>query len=197
VAVGRFGLEQAPAGLRLAQSLVNTTLADNQLKPDLDLLADTVTANDWVTRGLADWSAATGQAAPRLSLRKDDLPPLRELREVLRQWSRADAAHVDAAREPISARQFDVDVTLSMAADGGIAYGATGPAWRQVAGLVVVEVLLARAAGTLPRLKSCAAPHCGACVYDASPNRSRAWHDTKMCGNVPNLRASRARHSAS
>lgn len=193
--VGRFGLEQAPAGLRLAQSLVNTTLADNHDKPDLDLLADTVTANDWVARGLADWSAATERVAPRVSLRRDDLPPLRELRELLRQWLRADAAHVDAPRAPIGATPFDVDITLSLHADGRIDYGATGPGWRQVAGLVVVEVLLAGAAGTLPRLKTCAAVHCGACFYDASPNRSRAWHDTKMCGNVPNLRASRARRN--
>ena len=186
--VGRFGLERAPGGLRLVQSLVNTTLADNRDKPDLDLLADTVTANDWATRSLAEWAAATGQAAPRVTLCRDDLPPLRELRDLLRRWLRADAAHVDAPREPIASAPFDTEVALRLHADGRVDYHAP-----DVAGLVVIETLLARAAGTLPRLKACAALHCGACFYDASPSRTRVWHDTKMCGNVPNLRASRAR----
>ena len=48
-------------------------------------------------------------------------------------------------------------------------------------------------AGTWPRLKTCAYRPCGACFYDSSPNRARVWHDTKMCGNIINLRASRAR----
>jgi predicted RNA-binding Zn ribbon-like protein len=35
------------------------------------------------------------------------------------------------------------------------------------------------------------------CFYDSSPNRSRAWHNTKTCGNVSNLRASRSRRRVS
>ncbi|HEY4020902.1 MAG TPA: CGNR zinc finger domain-containing protein [Pseudonocardiaceae bacterium] len=193
VAVGRFGLELAPGGLRLAQGLVNTTLSRNQGEPDLDLLSDTGTANDWAAPSLAEWAAATGHTAPRLTLRRDDLPPLRRVREVLRRRLRANAAHVDAPDEPIAAGAFDLDLTLTLHADGRIDYAPAGSGWRQLASLAVTEVLLAQAAGTLPRLKTCAALDCGAGFYDASPNRTRVWHDTKMCGNAPNLRASRAR----
>ncbi|GMA87986.1 hypothetical protein GCM10025868_32360 [Angustibacter aerolatus] len=42
----------------------------------------------------------------------------------------------------------------------------------------------------------CANPECGAAFYDGSPNASRRWHDVRTCGNVANLRASRARRAA-
>jgi predicted RNA-binding Zn ribbon-like protein len=115
------------------------------------------------------------------------------LREQLRQTLRANAAHVDAV--PSDAQPAGVvsaDVRLTLQADGQVDYQPVG-----VSGLVAVELLLAGATGALSRLKTCAAPACGACFYDGSPNRARVWHDTKMCGNVPNLRASRARRKAS
>ncbi|WP_230486657.1 CGNR zinc finger domain-containing protein [Nocardioides anomalus] len=59
--------------------------------------------------------------------------------------------------------------------------------------LADLELLLARAAGVLARLKVCANPDCGAAFFDASKNSSRRWHDVKTCGNTANLRASRER----
>ena len=178
------------------QSLINTSLSDRQHDPDHDLLTRPATANDWARQALAEWSTATGQPAPRLalrpSLREADLAPLRDTRERLRQLLRAPAAHVESVErggfDPI-----EVGIRLTLRADGHIDYAATEPGWREVAGLAVAELLLAR--GTRSRLKTCAAHQCGACFYDRSPNQARAWHDTKMCGNVPNLRASRARRN--
>jgi predicted RNA-binding Zn ribbon-like protein len=72
-----------------------------------------------------------------------------------------------------------------------LAAGSSG-----VTALISIEILLARTTDSLSRLKTCAAPECGACFYDGSPNRARVRQDTKMCGNVPNLRASRARRQA-
>ena len=182
---GRFGLDLAPGGLRLAQSLINTSLSGKQNDPEHDLLTRTAAANDWAHQALAEWSAATGQPAPRISLRAADLEPLRAVREQLRQLLRAKAAHVERPAES-AFEPREVGIRLSLSADGRLGYAADVP------GLVVMELVLARAAGSLSRLKTCAAHACGACFYDGSPNRTRAWHDTKMCGNGPNLRASRA-----
>lgn len=193
--IGRFGLESAPGGLRLVQSLLNTSLSGQDGEPERDHLADVTTADAWLRAALADWSAATGRDEPTLSLRRTDLAPLRDVRERLRESLRANAAHVDRA-EPAPTAPAGFDVRLTLNPDGTVDHRPLGTGWQGVAGLVTTELLLAQATGTLPRLKTCAAPQCGACFYDASPNRSRAWHDTKMCGNVPNLRASRARRKA-
>lgn len=189
-AVGRFGLEPAPGGLRLVQDLVNTSLSARQGDSEQDELADLSTATAWLGQALAEWSAATGRPLPDISLRQRDLGALRTLREQLRQSLRATAEHVDPVPHPGPAAGVSSDVRLTLRADGQVDYTAG------LAGLISVEMLLAGATGTLSRLKSCAAPACGACFYDGSPNRARAWHNTKMCGNVPNLRASRARRKA-
>ena len=54
-------------------------------------------------------------------------------------------------------------------------------------------MLLAQRDGSWPRLKTCRNPHCPCAFHDASRNNSRVWHDVRSCGNVANLRASRAR----
>lgn len=197
VNVGRFGLEPAPGGLRLVQSLINTSLSDHQGKPDHDLLTQPGTATEWLSQALTEWSEVTGQHATSKTLRRTDLEALRTFREQLRHALRAPAAHIQPPppQQPGTASTFDIVVTLHP--DGHPGYSTAAPGWQQVAGLATTELLLARAAGTGPRLKTCAAPECGACFYDESPNRIRVWHNTQMCGNLPNLRASRARRSAS
>jgi predicted RNA-binding Zn ribbon-like protein len=192
--VSRFGPAPAPGGLRLVQDLVNTSLSARQGEPDRDQLADLPSATAWLSVALAEWAVATGRPLPDIILRQRDLPALLALRERLRQTLRADAVHVDAAPEDRPADAVSADVRLTLRADGQVEYRQLGAG---VAGLVAVEMLVAGGTGALSRLKSCAAPACGACFYDGSPNRARVWHDTKMCGNVPNLRASRARRKAS
>jgi predicted RNA-binding Zn ribbon-like protein len=192
-AVGRFGLEPAPGGLRLVQDLVNTALSARQGDSEQDELADLSAATAWLGQALAEWSAATGRPLPDISLRQRDLGALRTLREQLRQSLRASAEHVDPVPHAQSDGEVDSDVRLTLRADGQVDYRPLTPG---LAGLISVEMLLAGATGAVSRLKSCAAPACGACFYDGSPNRARVWHNTKMCGNVPNLRASRARRKA-
>ncbi|HEY0470750.1 MAG TPA: CGNR zinc finger domain-containing protein, partial [Kribbella sp.] len=211
-AVGRFGLEAAPGGLRLAQDLVNTSLSTAQGYLSWDYLADLPTADAWLGEALAAWSAATGRPLLDLSLRERDLVPLRNLREQLRQSLRANAAHVDPANgahvdpanaarvEPAGERRprepAESSIRLTLHADGQVDYAPEAQGWQGLAGLISIEMLLAQAAGSLSRLKSCAAPICGACFFDGSPNRARVWHDTKVCGNATNLRASRASRKA-
>jgi predicted RNA-binding Zn ribbon-like protein len=185
----RFGLAPAPRGLRLVQDLVNTSLAEHSDSARPDLLADAGRAGAWLGRALDAWSAATGNPVPAIQLDELDLPALRDHRELLRESLRA------AAPGPVAAPSRDVTgkVLLAVAPDGTVRYEPFESGWRAVRALTSVEALLAQASGTWPRLKACAYPPCGACFYDSSPNRTRVWHDTKLCGNITNLRASRAR----
>ena len=50
-------------------------------------------------------------------------------------------------------------------------------------------------AGDLRRLKTCAAPDCGAVLIDLSRNRSRMFCDTGNCGNRQHVAAYRQRRS--
>jgi hypothetical protein len=187
---GRFGLTLAPGGLRLAQELVNTAL--DELEDAEDQLAEPAAANAWLGDALARWAEATGRSVPDLTLGEDDLPSLRRLRERLRQTTRAQAEHL----EPPSVAPVEklmLDIRLGLEPDGGVEYVPVEQGWRGLGALVAMELLLARSNGTLSRLKSCAGTTCGVSFYDESRNQARVWHDSKVCGNAPNLRASRAR----
>jgi predicted RNA-binding Zn ribbon-like protein len=181
----RMGLDPAPGGLGLVQDLVNTSLAgEPQLAPDL--LATLDGAQTWLGAALAAWSAATRRPAPAITLIHADLEPLRRLREQTRGALRRETAGAGAGAGRIE---------LELDPDGEVAYQPVGDGWKALAGLIYIELLLAQAAGTRERLKTCDKPSCRAAFYDRSRNSSRVWHDTKMCGNAINLRASRARRT--
>jgi predicted RNA-binding Zn ribbon-like protein len=182
----RFGLAPAPGGLRFAQDLVNTSLAGPPRVARPDLLAELGSARAWLAGALAAWSAATGGQAPPVELDEPGLAALRDHRELLRESLRA---RPGARPGPKVAS----GVLLTFAPGGTVRYEPLESDWRAVAALAAVEALLAQAGGTWPRLKACARQPCGACFYDSSPNRTRVWHDTKSCGNITNLRASRSR----
>ena len=186
--IGRFGLTPAPRGLRLVQDLVNTSLAEPGHRGRADLLADTGTARAWLDEALAAWSAATGNPALLVDLDEPDLAALRDHRELLRGELRAGPGMPTSPSRETSAR-----VLLTAAPDGAVRYEPLESGWRAIRALTSAEALLAQASGTWPRLKACAYPQCGACFYDSSPNRARVWHDTRLCGNITNLRASRSR----
>jgi predicted RNA-binding Zn ribbon-like protein len=188
---GRFGLAPAPGGLRLVQDLVNTALAG---RPGVaDWLMEPGTASAWLSQALEAWSAATGIAAPGIDLDQSDLAALRDHRELLRAVLRAGSGGAGPGTRPGPGREVTARILLTAEADGRVRYEPLESGWRAVRALASAEMLLAQAAGTWPRLKTCAYRTCGGCFYDSSPNRARVWHDTKMCGNVSNLRASRAR----
>jgi predicted RNA-binding Zn ribbon-like protein len=194
--IGRFGVAAAPGGLRFIQDLVNTALAE-QPAPKPDLLATPDAASTWLREALDEWAEATGMPAPVIDLGPFDLGPLRDHRELLRAVLRA--APVDAPAPggdsllPVSSRDITAKALITVTADGQARYEPLESGWRAIRALTSLETLLAQATGTWPRLKTCAYATCGVCFYDSSPNRSRVWHDTRKCGNVTNLRASRAR----
>jgi predicted RNA-binding Zn ribbon-like protein len=181
-ATERFAAAQAPEPLRRVQSFLNTRATGRP--PEPDLLERPGSANTWLRT--LDWPTK-----PRLSA--DDLPPLRELREALQAEieagrgnpSRPQRSHLAQVLEKLRWK-----VTLY---DGQLVLVVEGAGWRQVAGTVIGDMLVAQQQGTWPRLKACRNPVCSVIFYDSSKNQSRVWDNTSVCGNIHNLRAARAR----
>ena len=183
LAGARLDLDPAPGGLILAQDLVNTSLLDPAMGLP-DLLATVEEAQAWLDAALEAWARATSSPAATVTLSPADLPRLRALREAVRA--------LVLGREAAAVPSQTVELELR---GGAVTYRATGAGWRVVAALVHTELLLAQHTGALERFRSCANPACGAAFYDRTRNGSRVWHDPRTCGNVMNLRASRARRA--
>ncbi|WP_328606959.1 CGNR zinc finger domain-containing protein [Amycolatopsis sp. NBC_00345] len=178
-ATERYAAAPAPVSLRRVQSFLNTRSAGRP--PEVDLLADTASANGWLRT--LEWPAV-----PRLTT--DDLQPLYELREALQ--ARLEAGQ-SGSRPDLAHHLEKLRWKVTLAEDGQLALSAEGEGWRQVGGTVLSDVLLAQQHDLWPRLKACRNPPCAVVFYDSSKNRSRVWHNTSVCGNLINLRASRAR----
>ncbi|OZD04964.1 peptide chain release factor 2 [Rhodococcus sp. 06-235-1A] len=160
----RFHLAPAPDGLQVVQNLLNTRAIDVYGLPDL---------------------IADGEAASRtweMPLSDDDAVTLRTLRSDVEAAIAGDVAARPAVRVELVT---DIDGTVRLSPTG------TGTDW--IASEIWSEVLLAQKADTWRRLKRCKNEVCGSAFYDRSRNNSGVWHDVKTCGNVANLRASRAR----
>ncbi len=182
-ATARYGLALAPAGLALAQELLNSGLPSD---PERDPLRSIETARAWLDDTVSDWSERTGQPNPGLSIAERDLPRLRKARQWLRDW----VTDQGASRPSVTA------VAVQLEPGRGVSYSPGSGGAAGLESLVAVELLLADRTDTARRLKVCANPDCGAAFYDGSPNNSRRWHDVKTCGNIANLRASRARRAS-
>jgi predicted RNA-binding Zn ribbon-like protein len=178
----RYAAAPAPVSLQRVQSFLNTRAAGRAGQPDL--LASPAAANRWLRT--LPWPVA-----PRLTA--DDLTPLRELREALQAQLEAGRAAPATARQPDLARHLEQlrwGMTLN---DGQLALCAEGAGWRQVAGTLISDIFVAQQHELWPRLKACRNPACSVVFYDSSKNQARVWHNTSVCGNLVNLRASRAR----
>ena len=185
-ATSRFLLEPAPGGLVLVQDLVNTRpVAPYGVR---DLLGTVADAQRWSRRGAVRRGRSTPHATGGVRrITSADLPALRRLRREVER-----AVSVTAGR-PRDAGTAHADRRRRRACPA-----AAHRDRRAVAGRRAVwgEVLLAQRDGRWERLKVCRNPECPCAFYDASRNNSRVWHDVRTCGNVANLRASRARRRA-
>jgi predicted RNA-binding Zn ribbon-like protein len=178
----RYTAALAPVSLERVQSFLNTRASGRPAEPDL--LDSPKSANSWL-RAL-DWPTR-----PRLST--NDLTPLRELRQALQSEVEASRDGSEQAHHSDLARQLaKLDWKLRLA-DGQLALAVEGAGWRQVAGTVLSDILVAQHHGLWPRLKACRNQPCSVVFYDSSKNQSRVWHNTSDCGNLINLRAARAR----
>ena len=177
----RYRMDSAPSGLGFVHDLLNTIPAG---KPRArDLLADLDDAQRWLDAALATWAAETGRERPEASLTERDLDQVRALRDEIKGIL-GGAEH--QVRELSSA-------TLRLESDGRVAIEPRGTGARLVASVVLIEMLGAQQVDTWRRLKVCRNPRCQVAFFDRSRNNSGVWHATKICGNVENLRAHRAR----
>jgi hypothetical protein len=184
-ATTRYGLTPAPGGLALVQDVVNTRAAGRPRGPDL-LESGLDVAQQWLVDLTEAWARTTGAPSPDVSpLEDSDLPRLRSLRDDVTQVLRRDGTPAvlgDGAT-----------VLLALGDDGAVHLSPVGGPVGWLVGAVVGEVFRAQTAGTWRRLKVCRNPVCSGSFYDRSKNNSGVWHDVRTCGNVANLRASRAR----
>ena len=181
-ATERYAAAPAPVLLRRVQSFLNTRSTGRP--PEADLLAGPASANSWLRT--LEWPAR-----PRLTT--DDLPPLYELREALQAQLEAGRAAAEPRPQPDLAGLLDKLRWRMTLDEGRLALSAEHGGWRQVAGTVLGDILLAQQHELWPRLKACRNPLCSVVFYDSSKNQSRVWHNTSDCGNLVNLRAARAR----
>jgi predicted RNA-binding Zn ribbon-like protein len=181
----RYTAARAPVSLQHVQSFLNTRAAGLPAEPDL--LASPTSANSWLR--VLDWPTK-----PRLST--DDLAPLTELRRALQAEVEAGVGGSVRARPSDLPRQLAKLSWKMRVKEGQLVLIAEGAGWRQVAGPVLSDILVAQQNGQWPRLKACRNPLCSVVFYDSSKNQSRVWHNTSICGNRINLRASRARQRA-
>jgi predicted RNA-binding Zn ribbon-like protein len=178
----RYTAAPAPVLLRRVQSFLNTRSTGRP--PEADLLAGPASANSWLRT--LEWPAR-----PRLTT--DDLPPLYELRAALQAQLEADRAAADPRPQPDLAPLLEKLRWRMTLDEGRLAILAEGDGWRQVAGIVLGDILLAQQHDLWLRLKACRNVPCSVVFYDNSKNQSRVWHNTSDCGNLVNLRAARAR----
>ncbi len=79
----------------------------------------------------------------------------------------------------------------------GVALDPVGDAPADACALALGIVVLARADGSLTRLKACPHEHCGWVFHDGSRNRSGQWCSMRLCGNRTKGAAFRARRRQS
>jgi predicted RNA-binding Zn ribbon-like protein len=180
-ATERYGLRAAPGGLALVQDLVNTRAITGH---GADLLADGAQAHRWAGDAVEAWALESGSSFHPPALSDNDASRLRDLRALL-----------DSLLDPTSSMRPKLSGAATLAFDdaGNVRLEPMGRGWRWLSSAVMAEVLLSQQNGTWRRLKRCRNSDCGSAFYDRSKNSSGVWHDVKTCGNVANLRASRAR----
>jgi predicted RNA-binding Zn ribbon-like protein len=191
-ATDRFELRRAPGSFALVQDLLNTVAGNRDPLPDL--LTELDSAQEWLDGAVAAWSEARGQEIGAVTLAPRDLAPLRELRaqvyDVVAETDDDSGSHM-----PLGA-ELSIPVTVVLRADREFAVEPRGSGWRWVASAILAECYLAQRLGLWRRLKTCRNQRCPVTFYDHSRNNSSVWHDVRTCGNVANLRASRARRRA-
>ena len=190
IASERFEARPAPGGLALVQELVNTHATE---RGGVDLLADTATAGPWAQAAATDWSRIHGVGAPVLSLTPAGLQTLRDLRDALNAM-----LEIPPDQRPSGPFQPDgliprAPVQLASDAQGRMMMIPLGGGADWLVSAIWSEILVAQHDDAWNRVKLCREEGCRSAFYDGSRNGSAVWHNVRKCGNMANLRASRAR----
>jgi predicted RNA-binding Zn ribbon-like protein len=194
IATERFEARTAPGGLALVQEMVNTHAT---VRGGADLLADVETAQRWMRAAAEQWARVHGFEPPVLSLSAAGLEALRELRESLSTMLGIPPG--DRAAGPLRADDLLSlgPVQLARDREGRVTMVPLGADADWMVSAVWSEVLLAQRGDGWPRIKLCREAGCRSAFYDGSRNGSATWHNVRTCGNMANLRASRARRRES
>ncbi|MBY6414519.1 CGNR zinc finger domain-containing protein [Rhodococcus sp. BP-252] len=92
----------------------------------------------------------------------------------------------------------EADLRISLARNGTVEVHAfPDGSIAALTGVVMMAVFAAQQSREWSRMKLCRNPRCAVAFWDRSRNTSAAWHDVRTCGNVENLRKSRARRAPS
>jgi predicted RNA-binding Zn ribbon-like protein len=181
--LSRYVSSEAPDGLALVQSLLNTRAIGRKAA---DLLASVDTADEWLRSAMAAWAEKTGRQSSREpQLRESDVAALIALRGEVRELVAGGRSNPSSSEIAVVADE-----------NGALRLEPLGVGVGRTASTIWMEVFLAQQNGTWPRLKLCRNEACGSAFYDRSRNSSGVWHDVHTCGNVANLRASRERKRA-
>jgi predicted RNA-binding Zn ribbon-like protein len=183
----RYGVAPAPKGLVLIQDFLNTRRRGQPTTPDL--LGTVRQAQGWADEALREWCNDTARVYRRVKLKKADVIALVELRAGLA----AALPGSNGADSRMVGALADATISAEIGGEGRVRLYPVGVGWQWITAALAIEMSQAQVTGTWRRLKTCRNPRCPAVFYDRSPNNSGAWHDVRTCGNVANLRASRAR----
>ena len=183
----RYGVAAAPEGLVLIQDFLNTRPRGKPATPDL--LGTVRQAQRWTDEALRQWCDDTARVYRRVRLMKADVTSLIELRTGLA----AALLGGDGAGLPMTGKLAEATICAQIGAQGRVQLQPLGAGADWITAALAIEMSQAHIAGTWRRLKACHNLRCPAVFYDRSPNNAGVWHDVRTCGNVANLRASRAR----
>lgn len=175
------GRAPAPGRLGFVQALVNSFW---------DLDADG--ADAWATdASFTRWMAARG-----FGRSADGRAEAIAVREALRALF---LAHNAVGSVHDAERRLDALATPAPLIPrlSGLALEPAGHTAADASALALGVVVLARAEGSLARMKACTHEHCGWVFHDGSRNRSGQWCSMRLCGNRTKGAAFRARRRQS
>jgi predicted RNA-binding Zn ribbon-like protein len=174
----------APGQLALVQAFLNTIDHES----GSDELATPASA--------AAWLAKRRLVSPGTNLDERDRRRLLEVRRALHALLATNEGHGPQRRAVTTlneaARRVRLGVRLHP--QDGYRVMAEGVGVDRPIGDLLIAVTSAMAAGTWPRLKSCANPACRTAFYDTSRNSSGRWCSMAGCGNRMKGRSYRLRH---
>jgi predicted RNA-binding Zn ribbon-like protein len=117
---------------------------------------------------------------------------MQQLRDAIRQVliARDDG---DAAGDVARPLVIEMPVTVQFAEGGLLSVTPSAEGAADLRGRALLAIRDAQLTGAWQRLKVCRSAECRVAFWDNSRNMSAHWHDVRTCGNVTNLRSSRAR----
>lgn len=171
--------------LRAACVLVNTDRIDGETMPDQQSLDAYLQSYGWT--GRRDRNAAELAAVHRLRARLGGIWAAAD--DEVRTVEAVNALLADTHAAPWLTRHPEMpEWHLHLAS-------AEDPLARRMGAEMAMALADLIRAGELRRLKTCAAPDCGAVLIDLSRNRSRMFCDTGNCGNRQHVAAYRERRA--